>query len=331
LAAGLVVLLTIGSWWPPAAANDIAEFETVFATDVVYAGLGGMRGDGTGSVELSGVSGTVTLAYLYWHGPTNSDDPASNAAVTFNGTDTTGTHIGTSADNCWGFDNSQAYRADVTALVAGNGTYSLSNFIKPGGVNVNGVSLVVFFDDGDDTNNRDVVIFDGNDSNVADNGFDADGWNATLADIDYSSGDVSLDLHVSDGQTFPDDAVTVNGTEIAAAGPVFQGDTVPNAGNFETLWDIRAFDATSLMTPGNNTLNLQSDYLNDCLSLIVAAVNLPAGAAPGQPTTTTTTTTTTTVAETTTAPAAAPAPAPTPAPAPAAPAPATAARPTFTG
>jgi hypothetical protein len=52
---------------------------------------------------------------------------------------------------------------------------------------------------------------------------------------------------------------------------------------------------------GKNTLHLTSAELDDCLSLVVAAVNLPAGSAPNQPTTTTTTTepptTTTTAAQ----------------------------------
>ena len=66
-------------------------------------------------------------------------------------------------------------------------------------VEINGVSLIVFFDDGDDTNNRDIVMFDGNDSNVNNNGFDADGWNFSLTGINYDSGTASMDVHVSDG------------------------------------------------------------------------------------------------------------------------------------
>src|SRR3990172_269693 len=142
----------------PAEANDIAKFETVFATDFASAGFGGMRTIGTGDITISGVSGTVTRALLYWHGPTDSADTAANASVTFAGTGITGTNIGLSSDNCWGFVNSQAYRADVTSLVTGNGTYSLANFIKAS-VEINGASLLVFFDAGNDTNNLHLVIF----------------------------------------------------------------------------------------------------------------------------------------------------------------------------
>ena len=169
---------------------------------------------GSGNLTLTGVSGTVTQAYLYWHGPSNAEpNGVGNSAVTFNGTDITGTFLGVSSDNCWGFANSLAYRADVTSLVSGNGVFSLTNFLKNGNdndtsndIDINGASLIVFFDDGIADNNRDVVLFNGNDSNI-DNAYDASGWNITLAGITYTSGTAQAQFHVSDGQSFPDDAV----------------------------------------------------------------------------------------------------------------------------
>lgn len=284
-----------------AEANDIAPFQTVFATDVSSAGYGGMRTIGTGTITLSGVSGTVSKALLFWHGPTNSSDPAANATVSFGGTVVTGTNIGLSSDNCWKFLNSQAYRADVTSLVSGNGTYALANFTKPS-VDINGASLIVFFDDGNTANNRDVVMFDGNDSNTS-NSFDANGWNVSLPGVNYTLGAASMDLHVSDGQAFDDDALVLNGTTtLAPVGPVFQGDTVPNGASATTteggLWDIKSYNITSALTPGPNTLTLTTGQESDCLSLIVAMVNLPAGAAPGQPTATPTSTATSTATNT---------------------------------
>lgn len=276
----LMVPLVVGVAQLPAAANDIQPFDTEVSTDFVSAGFGGMRGIGTGTLTLAGVSGPVTRALLYWHGPTRSTDPTANALVTFGGAPVTGTQIGFSDNNCWGFTNSQAYRADVTSLVAGDGSYSLANFTKPN-AEINGVSLLVFFDDGNPANNRDIVLFDGNDSNIA-NAFDANGWNTTLSGINYSSGTANLQLHVSDGQSFADDALLLNGMTLAPAGPVFQGNTVPNgAATSGGLWDIRDFDVTPFLTPGPNTLNLTTGVNADCLSLIVVAFDLPAGAAPG--------------------------------------------------
>jgi len=265
--------------------NDIALSQTVFSTDFTTAGVGGLRGQTSGNITLAGVSGTVTMALLYWSGPTNSLDPLENSAVTVNGSAVIGANIGFSSDNCWGFDNSQAYMADVTAIVTatGNGVYALTDFGSVSGDN-NGASLIVFFDDGDDTNNRDVVLFHGNDSNI-NNPYDADGWNVSLAGINYDSGTASLQLHVADGQVYPDDALTLNGDPTFEPGPqVFDGNTVPSDNNGPldngNLWDIRTFDVTTYLVPGPNTLTLTTGLAGDCLGLIVALIDLPAGAAP---------------------------------------------------
>ncbi len=278
LSAMLPLYASVGS------ANPIGFFETRFDTDFATAFTGNMRGSGTGSITLSGVSGTVSKAYLYWHGPTNSSDPNANASVTINGNGVTGTNIGFSDDNFWGFDNSQAYRADVTSLVSGNGTYNLTDFTKPGGVEVNGASLVVFYDDGDSSNNRDVVSFDGNDANF-DNPFDPIGWDVALSGIDYSGGSASMVLGVSDGQDFgldDDGTVTINGVTFVPP-DVFEGGGTGGPGGNGSLWDIVDFDVTSLLSPGPNTLNLLESPINDALSLIHIAIVLPAGAAPPPP------------------------------------------------
>src|SRR5206468_3973849 len=95
---------------------------SVSNTDAAGFGTGGMRGgDGSGSISVSGITGPVLHALLFWHGPTNSDEPAANAPVTFNGTPVTGTNVGVDRPHCWRFDNSHSYRADVTGLVTGNG------------------------------------------------------------------------------------------------------------------------------------------------------------------------------------------------------------------
>jgi len=271
------------------AASDLVNFTTVPNTDFAMFGAGGMRGQGTGSVVVTGISGTVTVAYLYWMGPTN-DTGDANAAVTFNGTAITGTNIGNSDNNCWGFQNSKAYRANVTSLVSGNGTYTLANFRKTSPVaDVNGVSLVIFYNDGNASNNRDFVIFNGNDSNI-NNAFDSAGWNASLAGIVYTSGPVTMRMIVSDGQSFPDDEFRINGqTILPPNGSNWQGDTVPDQGtagaNGGGLWDQKSFDVTALFSPGPNTLTIQpTAYVNDCLSMIAAIFDLPAGAAPPTPT-----------------------------------------------
>ena len=271
------------------AGKSVAQHTTVFNTDFVSAGVGGTRDVGTGSITLSGVSGTVTKAILYWHGITASTADVGNP-ILVNGNTVTGTNIGVSSTNCWPGNNSQAYRADVTALVqsAGNGSYTVSSF---GSLNPNGASLIVFFNDGNATNNRDVVIFDGNDSNIFFAGItgnpnapeDPAGWNVVLSGINYTTGSSNIQFHVADGQSFPDDAIKVNNVVLVPAGPIFSGASVPGApvpnasGN---LWDIKTYDVSSFLTPGPNTLNVTSGVNGDCLGLIAALIDLPAGAAP---------------------------------------------------
>ncbi len=279
-AVAFLALMALG--YSGAEATNLEPFTTIYNTDYTSAGFGGMRGIGTGTLSLTGVSGPVTKAFLYWHGPGYSTSPTANATVDFNGNTITGTSLGLSSDNCWGYPNSQAYRADVTGLVTGNGNYSLSNFYKPGVADINGVSLMAFYNDGNPSNNRDIVIFNGNDSNI-DNPYDAPGWNITLSGINYTSGQASAEFHVSDGQTFPDAAVIANGQTIAPAGSVFDGNTVPGGPGGPSngyLWDIRSFDITGLLTPGPNTLNITSGVNSDCLSCVAININLPAGAAP---------------------------------------------------
>jgi uncharacterized repeat protein (TIGR01451 family) len=275
----------------PTQAAELGNKIVVRNTDFASFGVGGMRGTGSGSISVTGLSGSVTKALLYWHGPTNSSDPTANADVSFAGNPVTGTNIGISSDNCWGFVNSQSYRADVTNFVSGDGTYALDGFRKIDGTviaDVNGASLFVFFQDGDPSNNRDVTVVDGNDSNVS-NTFDSDGWDATIPGIDYAGGTAHLQLHVADGQSYQDGAVNINDSQLLPAGQNFDGDSVPGTfpegqdpnapgitGNF---WDIKTYDITGSMTAPSTSLHLTSPILNDCLSLVAASVDVPSAIA----------------------------------------------------
>ncbi len=161
-----------------------------------------------------------------------------------------------------------------------------------GDLNPNGASMIVFFNDGDNSNNRDVVIFDGNDSNIDFAGFignpnapaDPTGWNVLLSGINYTAGTANFQLHVADGQIFSDDALIVNTVTLVPAGSIFSGNSVPGAntgpeGN-GNLWDIKTYDVTSFLSPGPNSLHLTTGVGSDCIALIAALVDLPAGAAP---------------------------------------------------
>lgn len=244
----------------------------------------GMRDIGAGTLSVASINGSVTESHLYWHGPTRSTDSNVNANVSFNGTAINGTNIGFSADNFWGSLNSQAYRANVSPYLTGNGNYSLSNFQKTD-AQINGAALFAFYDSGISTGKRDVAIFNGNDSNFAYQG-DPAGWNFALSSINYTGGTAALTLYVSDGQNFgpaDDGTLSINGITLATGG-IFQGSSPRASGagvSNGSLTDVETFDITSFLHPGNNSLNIVlSPGFDDAISIVAAAIDLPAGAAP---------------------------------------------------
>lgn len=270
--------------------GGVRSFETIRNTDLKAFGLGALRDRGGGTLAVTGIVGTVTRALLYWNGPENGLSPSNNALVRFSGNDVVGTNTGLSSDNCWLYDHSHTYRADVTALVSGNGNYLLTNFWKNGPApipaNVNGVSLLVFHDDGDTSNNRDVMIVDGNDSNHP-NAYEPGAWRTQIDGVRYSGGTALLTMHVSDGQpggTSNDGNLTINNRPFLS-GQIFQGTTVPRVTGSvtPTLWDIRTEDISSFMTNGSNNLLLELPWNGqDCVSLVAATVSVPAASAPAE-------------------------------------------------
>ena len=275
-------------------ATPITQARTIQNVDWCSAGVGGIGSVGTGTIDLSCASGTVTAAYLYWHGINNSGTGATydNATVDFDGNSVTGVSLGDASTNCWGSGSSRAYEANVTSLVSGNGSYAISGLAAAAGNSANGASLVVVFNDGNSTNNRDLVFFTGNDSNFIENfpGEDA-GWNASLAGINYGGGAVGMQLHVGDGQSAGDGTLnltTVNGAlAIPDSSSLYDGNSVPDEGNSRSsagsLWDVHDFDITSAFgaVPGSVTLNLSGmESASDCLGLVAALMDLEPGSAP---------------------------------------------------
>src|SRR5439155_1522787 len=81
---------------------------------------------------VTGVTGTVTTAYLYWGGLNPGDGFASydNGTIAINGNTITGTSLGDTSTNCWGQGASRVYLADVTPYVTGDGTYTLTDLMQ---------------------------------------------------------------------------------------------------------------------------------------------------------------------------------------------------------
>ena len=275
-------------------ADPVAHARTESNVDWVSAGISGVGG-GSGTINVTGVTGSVSKAYLYWHG-INTGGSYDNADITIDGNLISGTSIGTASTNCWGNGNSVAYRADVTSFVTADGDYDLAGLSALANSNANGASLVVTFDDGNSSNNRDLVFFEGNDSSVLDSGYpeDPDGWDAILSPINYGGGAVGMEFHVGDGQSFSDVSVnlsTPNGNlAIADTNVLWDGNSLPSAGTSRTtngdLYDIHYFDITSAFgaVTGDVALTLDGQSGSaDCHSLVLALVDLEPGTAPPPP------------------------------------------------
>ncbi len=284
--ASVCLLLVLYLFAPQkVAANNVTLFRTVYNTDAYVAGGGGMHSaaGGRGTITVGGLVGPVTAAYLYWNGQSNNTDGTFGSQFVFNDVTMAGLNLGPSFDNGWGFLQSRSYRADVTALVAPNPnrTHTIQ-FLHTNIFDPDGASLVIFYNDPNPENNRDIWLFNGNDSNTQ-NIYDANGWNVSMPGIRYRNGTPILQLHIADGQTYPDPAMFMNGNLYVPAGGIFQGNTVPSANNGPlnngNLWDIRNFGLN--LTPGINNLSLTTSFpggTEDALSVVAAIVYVPASA-----------------------------------------------------
>ncbi len=283
--AGLASFIVVGN----ALATPISQSRVASNVDFCSAGVAGTSGSAAGTITLNCVVGTVSQAFLYWHGIGN---PAyDNANVTLNGNAVTGTSLGDATTNCWGSGSSRGFEADVTSIVTGNGAYDLAGLSSASGNSSNGAALIVLFDDGTPANNRDVVFFTGNDSNIP-QGFPGEdqGWHASLPGINYGGGVVGAQIQVADGQNAGDGTLvfsTVNGsTTITDTTSLYDGNSVPSEGTGRGghgLWDIHDFDITGAFggVPGMITLDVDGlNSSNDCLALTALLLDLGPGSAP---------------------------------------------------
>jgi hypothetical protein len=298
--------------------TPMTEYLHLDRTDYAVAGVGGigapqLQGGGAGTLHLSGVSGTTTLALLYWNGIdiefpsaglTGGNADYDEPQISFDGDAITGTRIAAAGSNdCWPSIDSTlpasaaTYRADVTAQVRlrGNGDYTFAGLASKPGHSANGMSLIVYFDDGNPANDVRIAHYEGSQSNT-------EGAHFEFA-MDYTGGRVEAVLHGSDGQAVLTDGglqwktlpgrsdQTVENTlkyVILHDGlPLWPGSSVPNLahqrnGNSAGLWDIRHMALTPLFGPPHHYVT-QFDYPiagQDCVSLHVVQIVRPADAQP---------------------------------------------------
>lgn len=171
----------------PLSATQVSHFTTETNTDFYSVGTGGMFQSGFGILSPRGIPQfSVSRVYLYWH--QYSDTIASANQINLDGSTVTGASVGFSGVGDAYPDFSQTFRADVTNVYRSDDPSR--NYAFTGTAPIDGVSMIIFYQDGNSSNNRDVYLFDGDDNNYP-NGADLNGWNATPC---FNS------VHVGDGQ-----------------------------------------------------------------------------------------------------------------------------------
>ena len=294
--------------------TELVEFERIdhVAAGVNGIGAPGSAGGGAGSIVLNGVSGSVHLALLYWHGIdidypqfgfTGGNADYDEAGIVFDGIATTGTRVATQgANNGWPAANPQPhsavlYRADVTERVQlrGNGSYTLSGLADGSdGHSANGASLIVYFNDGNPGNDVRIKHYEGLLSN------EGGSWNILRCRLPGRPG--RRDLHVADGQTGlrtgrrglpiePGVSGASGSTQIRFGTnhhdglQLWVGASVPGMGvgrpGGDRLWDIRRLHLVGLFGPPRSyALATSLASSSDLLTLLVAQIEQPADPQP---------------------------------------------------
>lgn len=170
LIVSIASLVVVGLCATEARANSVRMFETVFNTDYVTSAIG-LNGLAGGPITVTGVSGPVTQAVLFWRGPKSTGDPNVNATITIDGTPVTGTDLTGSNGSSSGTSSAsgglglgglsflgQVYAANVTGIVTGNGVYNLGRVLTGAAAADGPAKLLVFFDDRWGLNDRDLVL-----------------------------------------------------------------------------------------------------------------------------------------------------------------------------
>ncbi len=206
---------------------------------------------------------TVLHAFLYWAVQGGEDD-----ALKMNGVEVTGTRIGKARASCSAGNETNSYRADVTQMVAGNGSYTitalLSAAMTPG--DANGVSLMVIYQDQTATHTTQIIVHDGARSakagEVTSSLFD-------FLDVQVAPTRSTFGLMVGDGEDKPDGPLTFMGNTIATN--AFFGAAGP-------MWDDLQFDVNGLILPGTTQAKWSQSSVQDCLAFTTAwlAIEQPA-------------------------------------------------------
>jgi hypothetical protein len=269
------------------------------AKAIVYSnaqyGTGGvaLRNRQLGVMHVSGVTGPVQAAYVYWAYLFTSTPPTIDKLTLKNvGTNVhavvAGRLLATGADPCWGSSGTAVYRATVPlSLVSGNGLYQLTLTSNESALNTGddpwvntafpaaeGASMVIV-----GTGSYTVGIYD----TAIPSGTEWSGaLNYTLKLPVAASGSSTLwDSIGADGQlgdsrtaTASGETTTINGVAVAGPGASnVNSDWDGSSGwPLPQLWDDTGHDITAATPYGTKSLNVSINSPADCLVTIANVV-----------------------------------------------------------
>lgn len=107
---------------------------------------------------------TIVRAYLWAEGSGNGAAQTATINGPFGTASFPMTIVGQGPDKCWGYAGSYTYRADVTSIIGGNGTYNISGILTnppTAGNDMDGATLLVIWSDPSQPWAGRIVIADG--------------------------------------------------------------------------------------------------------------------------------------------------------------------------
>ena len=143
----------------PKVENDLSTDLSVFGSNIVADGIG-LDGSTTGAISVDVPGGaTITKVLLYWEVWGSNGDPSTvDVTVGITTKSITGEYIGLSTIDTGA--QTRSYRADITSEFAFSTGTNTVGIDVPSGLEFDGASLVIVYDDGSDGS---IEIRDGND------------------------------------------------------------------------------------------------------------------------------------------------------------------------
>jgi subtilisin len=212
----------------------------------------------SGNIVISGIpaGSTVQFARLVWMTIGGPD-----ATVVFKGASTGGTLIGAARDTNWNINqhnpNRTYYRTLSSAVVPGNGSYSISGVGGVGGADGQGAWLIVYY------KNPAVVQVGRAYTKLGALGMCTSGGTMahTFSGISVPSTPSKVRLHVgmADGQDFTEDPMYLGTTPVTGADAFFGGD-----GPFADHYSL--YFAPSHLPAGATSISNSLKIIGDCLA-----------------------------------------------------------------